>query len=107
MAKIISAGKGSSKYNIVIAKNALSQKNLMPALSAKNKVLVVTDSGIPKSYINNLKKIIKSKKKIFTYQIAKGEKSKSFATYSKILSKLADLKFDRSDILIAFGGGVV
>jgi 3-dehydroquinate synthetase len=45
MAKIITAGKGSSKYNIVIAKSALSQKNLMPALNAKNKILVVTDSG--------------------------------------------------------------
>ena len=107
MAKIISVGKGSSKYNVIIAKNALTQKNLMPAINTKNKILVVTDSGIPKSYIDNLKKIIKGKKKIFTYQIAKGEKSKSFATYSKILSKLADLKFDRSDILIAFGGGVV
>ena len=72
MAKIITAGKGSSKYNIVIAKSALSQKNLMPALSAKNKVLVVTDSGIPESYINNLKKIIKGKKKIYIYEITTG-----------------------------------
>ena len=38
---------------------------------------------------------------------SKGEKSKSFSTYTKILSKLADLQFDRSDALVAFGGGVV
>ena len=66
MAKIISVGKGSSKYNVVIAKNAVLQKNLMPALNAKNKILLVTDSGIPKSYINNLKKFLRIRRK-YTY----------------------------------------
>ena len=107
MAKIISVGKGLSKYNVVISKNALTHKNVMVGLKDKNKILVVTDSGIPKSFINDLKKILKDKKKIYVYEINKGEKSKSFSTYTKILSKLADLKFDRSDALIAFGGGVV
>ena len=107
MAKIISVGKGLSKYNVVIYKNALTQKNLLTGLKARNKILLVTDSGIPKTFINDLKNILKGKKKIYVYEIKKGEKSKSFLTYSKILSKLADLKFDRSDALIAFGGGVV
>ena len=108
MAKIIAVGKGLSKYNVVISKNAITQKNLMAGLKAKNKILVITDSGIPKSFISDLKNILKkSKKKIYVYEIKEGEKSKSFSTYSKILSKLADLKFDRSDALIAFGGGVV
>ena len=108
MAKIIPVGKGISKYNVVISKNALTQKNIMASLKAKNKILVITDSGIPKSFINDLKNILKkSKKKLYFFEIKEGEKSKSFSTYTKILSKLADLKFDRSDALIAFGGGVV
>ena len=108
MAKIIAVGKSLSKYNVVISKNAITQKNLMAGLKAKNKILVITDSGIPKLFINDLKNtLIKSKKKVHFYEIKEGEKSKSFLTYSKILSKLADLKFDRSDALIAFGGGVV
>ena len=48
MAKIITVGKGLSKYNVVISKNAITQKNLMAGLKAKNKILVITDSGIPK-----------------------------------------------------------
>ena len=49
MAKIIAVGKSLSKYNVVISKNAITQKNLMAGLKAKNKILVITDSGIPKS----------------------------------------------------------
>ena len=106
MAKIIAVGKSLSKYNVVISKNAITQKNLIAGLKAKNKILVITDSGIPKSFINDLKNTIKkSKKMVYFHEIKEGEKSKSFSTYSKILSKLADLKFDRSDALIAFGGG--
>jgi 3-dehydroquinate synthase len=41
------------------------------------------------------------------FSIKNGEKSKSFSTYQKILNKLFELKFNRSDIIIAFGGGVV
>ena len=55
MAKIIAVGKGLSKYNVMISKNAITQKNLMAGLKAKNKILVIPDSGIPKSFINNLK----------------------------------------------------
>ena len=39
--------------------------------------------------------------------MAKGEKSKSFKSYQKILNKLIELKFDRSDYLVALGGGVI
>ena len=55
MAKIISVGKGHSKYNVIIAKNALTKKSLILSLKNKNKILVVTDSGIPKKYIKDLK----------------------------------------------------
>ena len=37
----------------------------------------------------------------------KGEKSKSYNSYKKIIDELSKLKFDRTDYLIAFGGGVV
>ena len=59
MAKIIAVGKGLSKYNVVISKNAITQKNLMAGLKAKNKILVITDSGIPKLFINDLKNTLK------------------------------------------------
>src|SRR6056300_677412 len=107
MAKIVSTGKGPSKYDVIIAKNAVNKKNLLAHLKDKNKVLIITDSGIPKKYVKELKLVLKSKKNIYLHIIDEGEKSKSFNTYKNILEKLADLKFDRSDCLIALGGGVV
>jgi 3-dehydroquinate synthase len=106
MAKIVSVGRGPTKYDVIIAKNALNKKNLSTRLRNTSKVLIVTDSGIPKKYIKELK-VILDKQKVHLHTIKEGEKSKSFNTYTNILEKLADLKFDRSDCMIALGGGVV
>ena len=101
----ISAGKGQSRYDIHISKN-ISKSVLNKHLGNKNKVLIITDNGVPKKYIKELKNKI-NKKNITIFTLKKGEKSKSFSSYKKILNKLLELKFDRSDIIIALGGGVV
>ena len=66
MAKIVSVGKGSSRYDVIIAKNAMNKKNLSNHLKNKNKVLIITDSGIPKKYIKELK-IILDKQKVYVH----------------------------------------
>jgi len=102
----ISAGKGKSKYNIHISGNNLPKIVLNKHLGNKNKILIITDDGIPKKHIKKLIDEIK-KRDVNVFSIKNGEKSKSFSTYQKILNKLFELKFNRSDIIIAFGGGVV
>ena len=42
--KIISVGKGLSKYNVVISRNALTHKNVMVGLKDKNKTVRVAQS---------------------------------------------------------------
>tara|TARA_Y100000741_G_scaffold178970_1_gene135951 strand:- start:852 stop:1913 length:1062 start_codon:yes stop_codon:yes gene_type:complete len=101
----ISAGKGQSRYDIHIDKN-ISKSTLNKHLGNKNKILIITDNGVPKKHIKELKNKINNKN-IATFTLNKGEKSKSFSSYKKILNKLLELKFDRSDIIIALGGGVV
>ena len=101
----ISAGKGQSRYDIHISKN-ISESVLNKHLGNKNKVLIITDNGVPKKYIKEIKNKINNKN-ITIFTLNKGEKSKSFSSYKKILNKLLELKFDRSDIIIALGGGVV
>ena len=107
MAKVIKVGKGATQYKVVIAKNALTKVNLLTPLKTKGKVLIITDSGVPKKYIDEVKLILKNNIKVFVYILPKGEKSKSFDSFIKIQEKLAKLKFDRSDALIGLGGGVV
>ena len=101
----ISAGKGKSRYDIHISKN-IPKSILNKHLGNKNKVLIISDNGVPKKHIKELKNKINNKN-ITIFILNKGEKSKSFSSYKKILNKLLELKFDRSDIIIALGGGVV
>ena len=101
---IISVGKGETKYNIHISGNNFPKAILNKHL--KNKILIITDDGIPKNHIKKLKNTINNKN-VYIFSLKSGEKSKSFSSYQKILNKLFELKFDRSDIVIAFGGGVV
>jgi 3-dehydroquinate synthase len=103
---VISAGKGKSKYDIHINGSSLPKKILSKHLGNKNKILIVTDNGVPKGHIKKLKSSINNKN-INILTLSNGENSKSFNSYQKILNKLFELKFDRSDILIAFGGGMV
>ena len=101
---MISAGKGQSKYNIHICGNNLPKIILNKYL--KNKILIITDDGVPKKHIKKLRDTINNKN-INIFSLKSGEESKSFSSYQKILNKLFELKFDRSDTIIAFGGGVV
>ena len=103
---IISTGKGASKYNIHITGKNLPKSVLNNNLGKKNKILIITDSGVPKKHIKKLKELINNKS-VHTLVLDNGERSKSFSSFKKIIDKLFELRFDRSDVLIAFGGGVV
>jgi 3-dehydroquinate synthase len=103
---IIIAGKGSSKYQIHIKGKNFSKAIFNKDIGKNNKVLIITDSGVPKKHIRKIKDIITCKK-INVLTLNQGEKSKSFACYQKIMNLLFAMSFDRSDSLIALGGGVV
>ena len=107
MANTIKVGKGSSKYEVIISKNALTKSNLAPQIKSSKNILIVTDSGIPKKYIKELKTKIGNNKNIYIHELPQGETSKSANEYLNLLEKLAKLKFDRSDLMIALGGGMV
>jgi len=102
----LSAGKANTKYKIYISKTTLTKKVLNRNIDKDKKILIITDSGIPKKYIKELKKQLINKS-VYVHSIDSGEKSKSFRTYQQIINKLIDLEFSRSDLIIAFGGGVV
>ena len=102
----IIAGKGSSKYQIHIKGKNFSKTIFNKGIGKNNKVLVVTDSGVPKKHIRKIKDIITCKK-INVLTLNQGEKSKSLASFQKIMNMLFTMNFDRSDSLIAIGGGVV
>jgi 3-dehydroquinate synthase len=96
-------------YDIVIEhsfdklKDELAKFNL-----ADRKLCIVTDSNVEGIYATQLEKIlsdIASKVVIFTFPA--GEASKNLDVVRNLYEKLILEKFDRKDMLIALGGGVV
>ena len=60
--------------------------------------------GYHSEYVASLSKL---KSKVFTVILDQGEKAKSLLNFQKIINFLIDHNFDRSDGIIAIGGGVV
>lgn len=89
-------------YNVIVEKNCLNK--VEEYLNLKRKVLILTDSGIPKEYIN---KVLEKTKEGYVYEILQGESSKSFDNFGKILDYLIEKQFSRTDCIVALGGGVV
>ena len=98
---------GNGKYMVLIGKNEIIKDYLPDAVSKNNKILIISDTKIPNKYIELVRKSLPSSKAIHVHKIKSGEASKSFTNFQIILNKLAKKKYDRSDCIIALGGGVV
>ena len=80
----------------------LIKKNLVGV----KKICIITDKKLPKLL---LKKLIKSLRKydLRIFKLTASEKTKSIKVVNKIIEKLLKDNFNRSDCVIAFGGGVL
>jgi|TARA_B110000438_G_scaffold299488_1_gene349759 3-dehydroquinate synthase len=107
MAKELLAGQKNNQYRIIIGKNSISKKNLSSLTKGHKKLLLISDSGVPKSIINRVTSLSKTTSKVFTMILDQGEKAKSLSNFQKIINFLIAHNFDRSDGIIAIGGGVV
>ncbi len=99
---ILSVNIKDNPYEIVIEKNALMRLN--EYLNLKRKVLIITDSLVPKEYAAS---VYNSSDTGYIYPIKSGEANKSFENYHLILNFLIEKSFTRTDCIVAVGGGVV
>ena len=107
MAKELFAGQKKDKYKIINGRDAISKKNLTLLLKQHKKLLIISDNGIPANIIKKVTSICKTSSKVYSLVLTKGEKAKSLENFQKILNYLAQNNFDRSDSIIALGGGVI
>ncbi len=97
-------------YEILLGRNLLKDagKLVREVHKKGEKALIITDSNVGPIYAQTVSKSLKaagySVVNIFTFPA--GEKNKRLETVSNIYTTLAYKKFDRSDIIIALGGGV-
>ena len=89
-------------YDIILERGAL--KKAGEYLDLDRKVLIVTDSGVPKEYSNTVASDCKNP---FIVTVEQGESSKNINNFELLLSKLVEYGFTRSDCIVAVGGGVV
>lgn len=96
-------------YDIVFSQSFAELAEELKDLEAENKKLcIVTDSNVEKLYAKELKELLTGKcRKVVVYSFPSGEASKTLDTIKEIYRFLIEEGFDRKDMLLALGGGVV
>ncbi len=94
-------------YSVIIGQKVLKHlPNRIEKLCPKTKnIAIFIDSNVPKKFKNIFKDKLKKFNLLF-FQFKANEKTKSMKTVEKYLLKLLSKNFNRSDLIIAVGGGV-
>jgi len=98
----------SKTYPIYFGENILNRigKLIGKELPDVKKICIISDNKLPKILLKNLTKSLK-KYKLQVYKLVVNEKSKNLKVANKIIVQLLNNNFNRSDCVIALGGGVV
>lgn len=102
--------EGNPCYDILLEQDYQNLNKKFEEIGYKKdqKVCIVTDSNLEKLHIKGLFQYIKSCfNKIISFSFPAGEQNKTLDTVNKLYQLLINEHFDRHDLLIAFGGGVV
>lgn len=100
---------GTYSYSIWLEPNfqALPEA-LLPLQTEKKKLCIVTDSVVEKLYAESLKQALEgSCARVSMFVFPAGEANKTLDTVRNLYEHLILEKFDRKDMLVALGGGVV
>lgn len=99
---VIKLNLKENSYDIHIERGGINRAG--DYFNLNRKVLIVTDSGVPKEYANA---VAAQSKEANICVVPEGEQSKCIEQYTFLLQKLTEYKFSRSDCVVAVGGGVV
>lgn len=102
-------GYNASDYDVVFSKDFGELLDELSALSIENrKVCVITDSHVSALYGDEVMDLLNGKcRKNVLFSFPAGEERKTLDTVKQIYTFLIKEGFDRKDLLIALGGGVV
>ncbi len=102
-------GMREDEYSIVLEfsfEKLLEQWNFL--CRNNQKVCIVTDSNVGPLYSNEVSTVLKNHvKEISVFTFPAGEENKTLSTVESLYTYLITNKFERKDVLIALGGGVV
>jgi 3-dehydroquinate synthase len=101
---IVDVKLGTRSYQIGIEAGLLASRIALPA--KYRRCAVVTDSTVGALYGAKVRKAL-SGKQVEIFSIKPGEKSKRLSTIESLAQKLLNAGIERSDLIVALGGGVV
>lgn len=105
--KIVNVDLGDRSYPIHIGKHLLEQVGtLIKDYAASKRIAVVTDETVFSLHGKTLKSAL-SDYNVTWITRPSGEAQKQLSVVEEVLDALFKAKFDRSDLLLAFGGGVI
>jgi len=98
----------SKSYPIYFGSDILKKtgKLIKENLPNVKKICIISDNKLPKLIIKNLIKSL-TKYELKVFKLSANEKTKNLKIANKIIEKLLKNNFNRSDCIIALGGGVV
>jgi len=91
-----------NNYKVIFRKNILN--DVTKYLPNTNKVAILTDCNVPFIYVETLKVKFED---CLVLVLPNGEKAKSFKYFQKCLELLLENGFEKTDLIIGLGGGVV
>ena len=96
-------------YEISIASGAMAQiADTVQELSPEGRCAIITDTNVNQAHGDTLRAYLNSAGiNNSTIEVAAGEASKAWPVFQSVTDDVLGLKLERSDLIIAFGGGVV
>jgi len=106
---VVNVALGERAYDIVIGRGVLASLGERVArLKPGAKAAIVTDENVAKFYLEPARKALADAGIAATdIVVPPGESSKSFSVLEKVCDGLIAARMERSDVVIALGGGVV
>ena len=100
---------GEKSYPIYIGDNLLQRAGgLIDDKLPGAKCVIISDENVAKLHMKALHESLDASDiEYATIIVAPGEASKSFDVYRQVIEQILDTRFERGDVVIGFGGGVV
>ncbi len=107
---IVNKNDACNRYDISLNTDFVKLRDYFSDFFEKKyaKICIVTDDKVANFYLDEVKSVLSPlDSKIFSHIFPSGEASKNCNTLNKLYEDLIINHFDRNDLLIALGGGVV
>ncbi len=100
---------GARSYDILIGPGLIEQAGALIAQAVPGaRLAIVTDTNVAPLHLARLTASLDARKIAWqVIEIPAGEKSKCFEQFHQIVETVLQLRLERGDVVVAFGGGVV